>query len=135
MLKNPVKRVNAPRPSKAEEQGRLFWVWLLTLPIVLMLAASRAFGAPWPSPSMQRLAMVALAFPVLFVVGEPILRAARDTRRRGGWDADVMVAGIAVLGYVSGLLAIVAPTPPLAGPAAILVAAFLSVRYLRSRKP
>ena len=67
-------------PTKArrrEEQGRLFWLWLLTLPIILILAAAFAFGAPWPTPLTQRFAMAMLAFPVLFMVGDPLFRDAK----------------------------------------------------------
>ena len=84
--------VSEPSVRRSEEQGRLFWVWLLTLPIILMLAASLAFGAPWPGPTVLRIAMVALAFPVVFGVGEPLFREARRARRQGRWNVAIFVA-------------------------------------------
>lgn len=112
-----------------EEQGRLFWVWLLTLPILLLLGASRAFGAPWPNPLTQRIAMVMLAFPVLFVVGEPLLVEAfgpADRRRR----MPLVVALVAIACYLSGVLALFTAAPPIAGASAVVVSTYLSVRYL-----
>lgn len=114
---------------KREEQGRLFWVWLLTLPILLLLAASRAFAAPWPNPLTQRIAMLMLAFPVLFVVGEPLLSEAfgkpEERKRRA-----VLVFLIAIACYASGVLALFTAAPPVAGVSALVVSIYLTVRYL-----
>ena len=123
-------RTGSAGRRKAEEQGRLFWVWLLTLPIILMMAASRAFGAPWPGPFMLRLAMVTLAFPVLFIVGEPLFAVAIEAARARRWHSALPVAALAAIGYLSGLIALVGPTPSLAGPAAILVSLYLTGRYV-----
>jgi cation transport ATPase len=123
-------------PTKArrrEEQGRLFWLWLLTLPIILIRAAAFAFGAPWPTPLTQRFAMAMLAFPVLFMVGNPLFRDAKlalDGRRP---SPEVAVAAIVLVTYGSGLLALIAPTPPVAGLSAVVVSTYFSVRYLLGR--
>jgi len=116
-----------------EEQGRLFWTWLLTLPIIGLLAASRAFGAPWPHPLTQRIAMVMLAFPVLFVVGEPLVGGAAANLRSGRAGITVVVAGIAFGCYASGVLALFTPAPPIAGLSALVVSTYLTVRYLFGR--
>jgi cation transport ATPase len=124
------------RPSiarKREEQGRLFWVWLLTLPILLLIGASRAFGAPWPNQLTQRIGFVVLAFPVLFVVGEPLFSGAIASIRERRADLPLCVAAAAAAGYASGVLAIFTPAPPLAGISALMVSIYLSLRYITSR--
>ncbi|MCH7824136.1 MAG: hypothetical protein IH849_04990 [Acidobacteria bacterium] len=123
-------------PTKArrrEEQGRLFWLWLLTLPIILMLAAAFAFGAPWPNPLAQRFAMIMLAFPVLFMVGDPLFRDAKRALMDRRLGPEVAVAAIVLVTYGSGLLALIAPTPPVAGLSALVISAYFSVRYLLGR--
>lgn len=129
MAGSPQRFAQRPAAHRREEQGRLFWVWLLTLPILLLVAASLAFGAPWPSPLTQRVAMLMLAFPVLFVVGEPLLVEAFGPEGRRH-RASRLVALIAVACYVSGILALFTPAPPLAGGSAVVVSAYLTVRYL-----
>ena len=116
---------------KSEEQGRLFWAWLLTLPIIGLLAASLAFRAPWPSPAVQRIGMVVLAFPVVFGVGEPLFHDAAEARRRGAWGVAVPVLALVLVTYGAEILALFLPIPTLAGAPAILVAVYLSARYLR----
>ena len=118
---------------KREEQGRLFWVWLLTLPIVLLLGASRAFGAPWPHPLTHRIAMVMLSFPVVFVVGEPLFARAAETARDGRIGISVIVAGVALGSYASGVFALFTPAPPVGGLSALVVSTYLTVRYLVGR--
>ncbi len=123
-------------PTKArrrEEQGRLFWLWLLTLPIIMILVAAFAFDAPWPNRLAQRFAMAMLAFPVLFMVGDPLFRDAKRalTNRRPG--PEVGVAAIVLVAYASGVLALIAPTPPAAGLSALVVSTYFSVRYLLGR--
>ncbi len=117
---------------KSEEQGRLFWVWLLTLPIIGLLAASLAFGAPWPSPWVLRIGMVVLAFPVVFGVGEPLFSDAAEARRRGAWSVATVVFLLAMISYAAGVLALFLPIPTFAGASAILVALYLTARYLRT---
>lgn len=108
-------------------------MWLLTLPIVLLLAASSAFGAPWPNPLTQRIAMLLLSFPVLFVVGEPLWgEAAAGLRGRGGY-VPVAVAAIALGCYASGALSLFSSAPPVAGLSALVVSAYLTARYLTDR--
>ena len=124
------------RPSiarKREEQGRLFWVWLLTLPILLLLVASRAFGAPWPNRLTQRIGMVVLAFPVLFVVGEPLFHGAMDAIRERRIDVPLIVAAAVAAAYISGLAAIFTPAPALAGGAALVVSIYVTLRYATSK--
>lgn len=118
---------------KREEQGRLFWVWLLSLPIILLLGASRAFGTPWPHPLTYRIAMVVLSFPVLFVVGEPLFARAAKTARAGRIGISVIVAGIALGSYASGILALFTPAPPVGGLSALVVSTYLTGRYLAGR--
>ena len=118
---------------KREEQGRLFWVWLLSLPIVLLLVASRAFGAPWPNPLTHRIAMVMLSFPVLFVVGEPLLTRAAKTARAGRIGISVIVAGVALGSYASGVLALFTSAPPVGGLSALVVSTYLTGRYIAGR--
>ncbi len=118
---------------KREAQGRLFWAWLLTLPVVLLLAATFAFGAPWPNPLTHRIAMVMLAFPALFVVGEPLISRAAETARDGRFGISVIVAGVALGSYTSGVLALFSPAPPIGGLSALVVSTYLTVRYLVGR--
>jgi cation transport ATPase len=121
------------RARRREEQGRLFWLWLLTLPIILMRAAAFAFGAPWPSPLTQRFAMVMLAFPVLFMVGDPLFRDARRALTERQPTPELAVAAIVLVAYGSGLLALIAPTPPVAGVSALVVSTYFTARYLLGR--
>ena len=121
------------RGRRREEQGRLFWLWLLTLPIILMLTAAFAFGAPWPDPLSQRLAMAMLAFPVLFMVGEPLFKDAKRSLRDRRLGPELAVAAIVLLAYSSGFLALIFPTPPIAGFSALIVSTYFTVRYLLGR--
>ena len=121
------------RVRRREEQGRLFWLWLLTLPIILMLAAAFAFGAPWPDPLTQRFAMAMLAFPVLFMVGKPLFKDAKQALRDRRLRPEVAVATTVLLAYISGFLALTFPTPPVAGFSALIVSAYFTVRYLLGR--
>ena len=118
------------RAREVEHQGRLFWAWLLTFPIIVMHAASWVFGAPWPSRLRLSLGLLRLAFPVVFVIGEPLFRKALESWRRRRFDATVILAVAATLLYASGMVALFAPTPSLAGVSALVVSTYLTVRYL-----
>ncbi len=98
-----------------------------------MLAAAFAFGAPWPGPLTQRFAMAMFAFPVLFMVGNPLFNDAKRAVKDRRLCPEVGVAAIVLVAYGSGLLALIAPTPPVAGLSALLVSTYFTVRYLLRR--
>lgn len=122
MAKSPARRV--------EDQGRLFWAWLLTFPILVLHGASWAFGAPWPSRLRLHLALLGLAFPVVFVVGEPLFRDAIASWRAGRPGVAMLLAPATVVAYVSGLVALFAPTTSFAGASAVVGSTYLTLRYL-----
>lgn len=119
------------RAALRDAQGRLFFAWLFTLPILAIMAAHRLFGRPWPGPVLENLGMLILAAPVVFAVGRPILSSAARSLRSRRMGLDLLVAGAALAAYASGALALLLPVPGLAGLASVLVAAHLTLRYFR----
>jgi cation transport ATPase len=117
-----------------DAQGRLFWIWAFSLPVILIMIASTAFGTPWPSRLLRDIAFLILAVPVLFVVGRDELSAAAARRGHTRSVSGLLVAAAAVTGYLSGLLALVVPVPNLAGMAVVVVAAYSTMCYLKGRR-
>lgn len=124
-----------------EAQGRLFWAWLLTTPILFIEASSLLFGAPWPGPLRRDLFLLVLASPVVFGVGDRTFRRA-SSRHRGpeesdgnggriGWEAGV--AGLAILLWLTAVLALFTGVPNLAAGAALLISAQVTLDWLRLR--
>ena len=107
------------RTRLLEAQGRLFFAWLFTLPIMLIMAGSWAFGSPWPSPLLHRLLMLLLAFPVLFVVGGETLGYALGAVRRRSANMDLLIALGTLAAYSTGFLSLFLPLASFAGVAAI----------------
>jgi cation transport ATPase len=117
-----------------DAQGRLFWIWAFSLPVILIMIASTAFGTPWPSDLLRDIAFMVLAIPVLFVVGRDELRASSARQGRARSIAGLLVTAVAVTGYFSGLLALVAPVPNFAGIAVVVMAAYSTMCYLKERR-
>ena len=116
-----------------EAQGRVFFAWLFTLPIMLIMAGSWAFGSPWPSPLLHQLLMLLLAFPVLFVVGLDTLTSALGAARRGSPNMDVLIALGTLAAYATGLLALFTPVASFSGIAAMIMAFHLTGRYIETK--
>ena len=125
--------MSADPAGAPEAQGRIFWAWLFTLPVIWIQAATWIFDAPWPNPRLMQISLVALGFPVLFVVGEPIFRSALAAVRQGRLNADLSIALVTSVGWVTGALTFFLPLPNYAGPAAVLMAAYLTVRHLKGQ--
>lgn len=121
------------RASVREAQGRVFFAWLFTLPILLIMAGSWAFDSPWPSPFLHRLLMPILAAPVVFVVGSETLdgAAAAIARRRPSLDVLITLGTLAA--YATGVFALFTSLTSFAGIAAIIMASHLTVRYFETR--
>ena len=121
------------RARLREAQGRLFFAWLFTLPIMIIMAAGWVFGQPWPSPLLHRLSMLVLAFPVVFVVGGRTQAQALAALRRGSANMDVLIAMGTLAAYATGLLALFTPIASFAGISAMIMAFHLTGRYLETR--
>ena len=124
------------RARVREAQGRVFFAWLFTLPIMLIMAGSWGFGAPWPSPVLHKLLMVVLAFPVLFVVGAETFRAGfrgLSGLHRGNANMDLLIALGTLAAYGSGVASLLTPMTSFAGVAAMIMAFHLTGQYLETR--
>ncbi len=116
-----------------EAQGRVFFAWLFTLPIMLIMAGSWAFGSPWPDPLLHKLLMLVLALPVLFVVGIETLSSAMAAVRRRSPNMDVLIALGTMAAYATGLLALFTPIASFSGIAAMIMAFHLTGRYIETK--
>ncbi len=124
--------VRAPAALR-EAQGRVFFAWLFTLPIMLIMAGSWAFGSPWPDPLLHQLLMLMLAFPVLFVVGVETLSSAVAAVGRRSPNMDVLIALGTLAAYATGLLALFTPITSFSGIAAMIMAFHLTGRYIETK--
>ena len=124
--------VRAPAALR-EAQGRVFFAWLFTLPIMLIMAGSWAFGSPWPDPLLHQLLMLMLAFPVLFVVGVETLSSAVAAVGRRSPNMDVLIALGTLAAYATGLLALFTPITSFSGIAAMIIAFHLTGRYIETK--
>ena len=124
--------VRAPAALR-EAQGRVFFAWLFTLPIMLIMAGSWAFGSFWPDPLLHQLLMLMLAFPVLFVVGVETLSSAVAAVGRRSPNMDVLIALGTLAAYATGLLALFTPITSFSGIAAMIMAFHLTGRYIETK--
>ncbi len=116
-----------------EAQGRVFFAWLFTLPIMLIMAGSWAFGSPWPSPFLHQLLMLILASPVVFVVGSETLAGATAAVRRRLPNMDVLIALGTLAAYSTGVFALFSSLTSFAGIAAMIMAFHMTGRYMEAR--
>ena len=127
------QRPASDRASLVEAQGRVFFAWLFTLPIMLIMAGSWAFGSPWPSPFLHELLMLMLASPVVFVVGGEILSGATAAVARRVPNMDILIAVGTLAAYASGVFALFSSLTSFAGIAAMIMAFHMTGRYLEAR--
>ncbi len=121
------------RAAVREAQGRVFFAWLFTLPIMLIMAGSWAFGSPWPSPFLHQLLMLLLASPVVFVVGNETLFGAAAAVARRVPNMDVLIALGTLAAYATGVFALFSSLTSFAGIAAMIMAFHMTGRYLEAR--
>jgi len=121
------------RASVREAQGRVFFAWLFTLPIMLIMAGSWAFGSPWPNRFLHQLLMLILASPVVFVVGGETLAGAAAAIARRVPNMDVLIALGTLAAYSTGVFALFSSLTSFAGIAAMIMAFHMTGRYLEAR--
>jgi Cu+-exporting ATPase len=127
--KEQAKEDEAER-KMAEARSRMRVAWAFTVPITVWMFAEMLFGIIWPNETIFNLAMILLAFPVLFWVGRRTYVSGLTAVRHGYANMDTLIAlgtGVALL---TGPASFFIPVANYAGVAAMIMAFHLTGRYV-----
>jgi Cu+-exporting ATPase len=113
---------------------RLIWGLSLTIPIIfLMYVLPLIFGEMIFPEKTMLLFSLALAFPVIFVVGFSTLKSGFKGFVSFYFNMDSLIALGTVVAYFTGIMQFVLPVSDYSGVAAMIMAIFITGKYIESR--
>src|SRR3989344_4218047 len=100
---------NHDEPAEDSEikswKRKLFWSWLLTIPIVVLMLSERLFGFAIVEMPYSIILILALGFPVIFVFGWETIRSGIRGLFTFYFNMDSLIALGTIVAYVTGIFA------------------------------
>jgi Cu+-exporting ATPase len=111
---------------------KLIWAWILTIPIALVMLASRLFGFMIVSENVMLLIILVVAFPVVFTVGFSTLKSGLRGLFTFYFNMDSLIALGTLIAYMTGILSYFKLTADYSGVSAMIMAFFVTGKYVEA---
>lgn len=112
---------------------KLFWAWLLTIPIFILMILERVFEIMFFSSEINTLTILVLAFPVIFILGAGTLKGGLRGFYRLYFNMDSLIALGTIVAYLTGIFGFFIPIQDYSGISAMIMAFFITGRYVESK--
>ncbi|MBS3083823.1 cation-translocating P-type ATPase [Candidatus Pacearchaeota archaeon] len=89
----------------ASWKRKLFWSWLLTIPIAVLMLSERLFGFAIVEMPYSIALILALGFPVIFIFGFDTIRSGTRGLFTFYFNMDSLIALGTIVAYVTGIFA------------------------------
>jgi Cu+-exporting ATPase len=86
------------------EKARLIWAWVITLPLALKMIGEMVFGLFLGGTLPALIMDLALAFPVIFIIGFPVIRATLFSFKTISFNMDSLIGLGTVAAFSTGIL-------------------------------
>ncbi len=114
-------------------RNKLFWSWLLTIPIVIIMLSERLFGFMLLEEPYSLMAILVLAFPVIFIFGWETIRSGVRGLLTTYANMDSLIALGTIVAYVTGLISWTGIVQDYSGVAAMIMAFFTTGKYVEAK--
>lgn len=123
-----------PKEDKVAVARKKMWLsWMITIPILLWMIPEMVFGVAIPNMTVYKLGMIALAFPIMFIVGQKTYVMAYRSVRHGGANMDVLIAMGTGAAFITGPLSFFTPIESYAGVAGMIMTFHLTGKYIEAK--
>jgi len=111
---------------------RLFWSWILTIPIAVIMLSERLFGYPLIEMSYSIIAILILGFPVIFIFGWDTIKGGIRGLFTFYFNMDSLIAMGTVVAYMTGIIYFTGIIQDYSGVAAMIMAFFTTGKYVEA---
>ena len=111
---------------------RLFWSWILTIPIAVIMLSERLFGYPLIEMSYSIIAILILGFPVIFIFGWDTIKGGIRGLFTFYFNMDSLIAMGTVVAYMTGIIYFTGIIQDYSGVAAMIMAFFTTGKYIEA---
>lgn len=112
---------------------RLFWSWILTIPIMILMLSERIFGFMLIEEPYSLIVILVLAFPVIFIFGWETIRGGVRGLLTTYFNMDSLIALGTIVAYLTGIFSQTGIVQDYSGVAAMIMAFFTTGKYVESQ--
>jgi Cu+-exporting ATPase len=112
---------------------KLVGAWALTVPIMLIMYSGMVFGKPIVPMKFMPLVLLALGFPVIFIIGGQTIRMGLRGFYTFYFSMDSLIALGTVVAYFTGPLSFFGITQDYSGVSSMIMTIFITGKYIESK--
>ncbi len=112
---------------------KLIWSWIITIPAAFLMFSKELFGIQIFGNVLNTAIILAISFPVIFIIGFGTLKGGFKGVFRGYFNMDLLIALGTVLSYATGILIFFIPVENYAGVGAMIMAIFVTGKFIEAK--
>jgi P-type Cu+ transporter len=112
---------------------KLVWAWALTIPIMVIMYSGIIFGEPIIPMQYMPLALLALGFPVIFIIGWQTIKLGLRGFYKFYFSMDSLISLGTVVAYFTGILAYFSLTEDYSGVSVMIMTIFITGKYIEAK--
>src|SRR3989338_2732892 len=112
---------------------KLFWSWVLTIPIVVIMLSERLFGYEVLEMPYSIILILILGFPVIFIFGWSKIKSGIRGLFTFYFNMDSLIALGTIIAYITGIFALAELISDYSGVASMIMAFFTTGKYVEAK--
>ncbi len=112
---------------------KVFWAWLITIPIAFIMFSERLFGLSLFSDQTMTTVLLVLSFPVIFILGWKTLKGGLKGFTSLYFNMDSLISLGTIVAYLTGIMSFFLVVQDYSGIAAMILAFFFTGKYVETK--
>ncbi len=112
---------------------KLVWSWIFAIPVALLMLSERIFGMSIIKDEGMVIALLFLAFPVVFIFGWSTITGGLKGFTNFYFNMDSLIALGTVVAYLSGIFNLLGVVDDYSGVSAMIMAIFITGKFIETK--
>jgi Cu+-exporting ATPase len=112
---------------------KLFWAWILTIPIAILMLSQRLFGISLFNDKIMQILILILAFPVIFIIGFETIRGGMKGFVNLYFNMDSLISLGTIIAYLTGIFSYFGIVQDYSGISAMIMSFFITGKYVEAK--
>ncbi|MDP6845803.1 MAG: copper-translocating P-type ATPase [Candidatus Nanoarchaeia archaeon] len=114
-------------------KNKLVWAWIITIPLLAFMYSEMVFGLGIVSMKTTTLILLALGFPIIFVLGWSTIRSGLRGFYKLQFSMDSLISLGTIIAYFTGFFAYFELTQDYSGVSSMIMTIFITGKYIEAR--
>lgn len=114
------------------QKTKLICAWILVIPIAFLMFSERLFGIQLSTPAFMQIIILALGFPVIFVIGFPTIKGGLRGMIHFYFNMDSLIALGTIIAYLTGIFSFFGFVQDYSGISAMIMVFFITGKYVEA---